>query len=203
MLCLTHLLLATSLSGFWGEGTRRAKTSSLNLPKATAQPPITNSPLSYSPQYERHVGYPHACTVHACGYARSAGTAGVTECCRECHLVCLGDESQQSLVHGQQPDSSLTTNTMLPCKARALGAPTAKHSGRTELSKPSGAELLLCSQAVHSRQEAKQGQVEKQLFSQFEHHPAKGGGGREHDGGRILAPNIQVRLNTGGSRLSI
>ena len=31
------------------------------------------------------------------------------------------------------------------------------HSERTKVSKPSGAEFLLCSQVVHRRQEAKQG----------------------------------------------
>ena len=37
---------------------------------------------------------------------------------------------------------------VLPCKARGFGSPMCQHSGRTKVSKPSGAELL-CSQVVH------------------------------------------------------
>ena len=64
-------------------------------------------------------------------------------------------------VHVYSMDNHLTsspTEPVLPCKARGFGSPMGRHSGRTKLSKPSGAEPLLCSQVMHRQQEAKQGE---------------------------------------------
>ena len=49
-------------------------------------------------------------------------------------------------------------NKGCPAQPRGFGSPMGQHSGLTGVSKPSGAELLLCSQVVHRRREAKQGE---------------------------------------------
>ena len=53
--------------------------------------------------------------------------------------------------------TSCKTKPVLPCKARGFGSPMTDTVGKS-VSNPSAAELLLCSQVVHHRQEAKQGE---------------------------------------------
>ena len=50
-----------------------------------------------------------------------------------------------------------TIKPVLPCNAWGFGSSPGRRSGRTKVSKPSVAGLLLCSQVVHRRQEARQG----------------------------------------------
>ena len=64
-----------------------------------------------------------------------------------------------STVHYYIRDNHLTSydKTRAALQARGFGSPSGRHSGRTKVSKSSGAGLLLCSQVVHRRQEARQG----------------------------------------------
>ena len=75
-------------------------------------------------------------------------------CCAMLYASDTGDESSVNARH-----SFVTITLDLPCNAWEVGSPPARHNGRTKVNKPSAAGLLLCSQVVQGRQEARQGRL--------------------------------------------